>query len=204
MNPVLAVPFRSNPSAQDVARFRGMCPGMKFIASLPPTADEELFDNHIFHVPRHVTGIEKTLYYGNRVMRPLMERAVTLGDVVILMHDDITIATADLQILLTFIERIPTLQFASGQPRTGLIPGQGSVVLDNPDRFMAWRSSSAMHWLEPFATEDAKGGESTMDIVMRRMSNEGLSEGTDWIWFNDMPVGEERPFAPIPVPDPAP
>jgi hypothetical protein len=190
MKLTLAASFRAQPTAEDVERIRGMAPECKLIATIPSDAQPiDGIDDSIYHLNRYVLGVEKTLYYGNQILLPLVAKAIQEGGIMAILHADCTVRWKDAKRLITIIDRIPSIVFASAAPRTGLIPGTGPVILDYPDRFVVWRAETMAAYHAPFTMEEALTGFSTMQIIMERIKASGL-DATSWLWDMNAPVDE--------------
>lgn len=189
MKLVFAIPFRARPPKRFADAIRAEFPECAIIISQPAnTTRVRGADVTISHLNTTLTGEERNLYYANAIMRPLCEKAATMGDLVVYLHDNVTPTTADILALVNIVERMPGMQFASAQPL--FVPSEnGSLrIADYPSRFVVWRAATMMQWMTEFTAQDMKGFRSSMQVIMDRMKAASLVEGVAWTWEMEITV----------------
>lgn len=193
MNVVFAVPYSKRAPKGFADKLRALVPGSLVCSSQSATATSvKGADKTIFHLnaPEVLKGRERTLYWGNNILIPLMAAAQPMGDIVFLLHETVKPDAEKVNELCLLIERVPSLNFASAQPVMVRDFGGNLVVGDWSSRFVAWRSSTLLSWMTPFTIEDFPNFESTMQVVMKRIASEGGIEEVGWTWRMDMTVDE--------------
>lgn len=188
MNLVIAIPFSKRPPAGYCDPLRAMLPGVKIIASQPlESTGVRGPDKLIFHMNVTSEDAQRVADYGNNIFRPLLLEAKTMADAVLYIHENVQVNPDHATRLVTMLERMSTLQFASAAPRvweSGLpdIPN----IIDYADRFLVWRSATVERWLAPFDVDPQ--GRATMDEINDRIT--AAADGSNFVWCDDMKVIE--------------
>jgi hypothetical protein len=201
---VIAVPYRKRPPRGYGDTLRALSLGAKIVSSQPVNSTAVKGPDHrVFHIPTNLPpSPARNLYYGNNIMRPLLDEAQKHGDYVVYLHDDVRPTTEQIATLIQTLDRMPDLIFASAAPRMMFMPDVGMVPSDWPDRCVIWRVSMMAEYLGPFTTEEGANGEATMRMVMNRILAAGHTE-TSWAWHYEMILEQDLPD-PAPPPPPLP
>lgn len=205
MSTVVAIAYRKRPPKGYGDTLRALVPGAHILSSQPANSTAVRGpDTRIFHLPTTSLppGPARNRFYSNEIWLPMMREAITHGDIVLTLHDDVIVTKEQVANLINLVERIPQLVFASAAPRTIPMPDGTRIPSDWTDRCVAWRSTAVSPLLQIFTeAEMGEKAESNMQAIMARILAAGGTEAS-WIWMNEIvpeePAPPELPVSPIP------